>query len=62
MVDDFAAEREVERLQAMHETVERLRSQLRTIKMESPGVESDRAIPEPSRSELARNLDHEAHT
>ena len=31
----------MERLQSMHETVERLRSQLRTIRLESPRAEPD---------------------
>jgi hypothetical protein len=45
MDQQFFEEREMERLQGMHETVERLRSQLRTIKLGSPAAESDVSAP-----------------
>jgi hypothetical protein len=41
MAKKFLAEREVERLQAMHETVERLRSQLKRIRLHSPKPDPD---------------------
>ena len=45
MGDEIVEEREVERLQSMHETVERLRSQLRTIQLEVPTDLSGHAPP-----------------
>ena len=41
MTEEFVAEREVERLQSMHEAVERLRSQLKTIQLHSPAADDD---------------------
>ncbi|HYP06905.1 MAG TPA: hypothetical protein VER03_11800 [Bryobacteraceae bacterium] len=42
MSDEVRAEEEMERLQGMHETVERLRLQLKTIKLEAPVDDSGR--------------------
>lgn len=42
MDDDSRAEQEMMRLQEMHDTVERLRSQLKTIKLTDPGGGDDR--------------------
>ena len=41
MAKEFLAERELERLRAMHETVERLRSQLKRIELHSHTPDPD---------------------
>jgi hypothetical protein len=38
MADDFQADRALERLRSMHQTVEKLRSQLKDLELESYGV------------------------
>jgi hypothetical protein len=52
MGDELSAEREMERLQSMHETVERLRSQLRTIQLEEPTTASGEAAPSEESSDV----------
>ena len=49
MVNDSQAEEEVARLQAMHETVERLRAQLKNLQIEHAGGTSDSPIAQRER-------------
>jgi hypothetical protein len=46
MEDESKAEEELERLQSLHDTVERLRAQLKTIQMEEPSSPSEPHPPD----------------
>ena len=61
MDNEIKAEEELARLQTLHETVERLREQLKHIQMEHPSAESTTPLAPPARDVGTGRPDSESH-